>query len=338
MYRLVRGFALVGLLGHYCLQAGLAQVNASSGDQSSATLRISTNLVLVNVVALNTATAVPDGTLNRGDFALFDNKRPVQIKTFDAGSAAQPLAVWFLVQCTMPDWDANGSTPFRERVSQFAPELKDPMGRDKFGVAHWCDDGTSNLDLSPTSDADAAIHQLELVLKTPVPAASHNRSGELALQDALQKIVEATRTQDPEYVPAVIFLYDDFSAMPRAEADHFVDELLSSTVTVYGLRDSRSPQVPTLRWLGGEQGSIANYIATQTGGSYLAAEPPQFADGLRKILAELHSRYELGFSPQVLDGKRHKLRVALTGGAGQRSKTIRLRFRSGYMAVSSPAK
>lgn len=332
----LRGSVLICLLCIVCRQSALTQTESSVGDKAAPTLRITTNLVLVNVVALNTATRVPIGTLNRGDFALFDNGHPAQIKTFDAGSAAQPLAVWFLVQCTMPGWDENGSGLFRKHLSQFELEVKDPRGRDKFGVAHWCDDGTSNLDLSPSKDAPSAIHQLEVVLNTPVATASHSRSGELALQAVLHKIVEATSTQDPQYVPAVIFLYDDYSAMPKAEADHFVDELLSSTVTVYGLRDVRSPQVASATWLGGEQGSIAKYIANQTGGSYLAADPLQFADGLRSILAQLHSRYELGLSPQVLDGKRHKLRVVLSGAARKQANTIDLRFRSGYMAVRSP--
>jgi hypothetical protein len=333
---LLRRSALICLLCIFCRQNGITQTQSSIGDKAAPTFRIATNLVLVNVVALNTATRAPIGTLRREDFVLFDNDHQVQIKTFDAGSAAQPLAVWFLVQCTMPGWDENGSGTFRGRLSQFEREVKDPNGRDEFGVAHWCDDGTSNLDLSPSKDAPSAIHQLELVLNTPVRTASHSRKGELALQAVLHKIVEATGTQYPQHVPAVIFLYDDYSAMPKAEADHFVDELLSSTVTVYGLRDARSPQVASTRWLGGEQSSIAKYIATQTGGSYLAVDPPQFAEGLRTILAELHSRYELGLSPQVFDGKRHKLRVALSGAARKQSSTIGLRFRSGYMAVSSP--
>src|SRR5262249_16822067 len=153
------------------------------------------------------------------------------------------------------------------------------------------------------------------VLSFPVAVDSHDRPGELALQAALQKIVDATHSQAPERIPAVIFLYGDYSAMPKGEADQFVNQLLSSSITVYGLRDRRAPKVRMVEWLGGEKGAIATYIATQTGGSYLSVGPGQYADGLEQILAELHTRYELGFTPQVLDGKRHNLRVALSGAA-----------------------
>ena len=305
-------------------------------SESDSTFRISTNLVVVNVVAIEGATSALKSTLTRDDFELFDNKRRVPIRTFDAGSAVRPLNIWFLVQCTMPGWEDKGSGLFQGQINQFKSVLADKNGADTFGVAHWCDDGTSELDLSPTKDVDSIFHQLEGVLSVSVEPESHTRSGELALQAALEKIVQATRSRAPDRIPVVVFLYDDYSAMPKAEADHFVDQLLSSSVTVFGLRDDRSPHVITAGWIGGEQASIATYIATQTGGSYLSVGADQYADGLQRILSELHARYELGFTPGVLDGKRHNLQVRLSSAARKKQPSIRLKYRSGYIASSSP--
>ncbi len=232
----------------------------------------------------------------------------------------------------MTGWDNQGSGPFRERIDDFRSVLGSSTGSDTFGVAHWCDDGTSDLDLFPTKDPDLTLHTLQQVLIITTTVNSHDRTGELALQAALQKIIHATQAQVPERIPAVIFLYDDYSAMPRGEADQFVDQLLSSAITVYGLRDSGSPKIRMVGWLGGEKPAIATYIATQTGGSYLSVGAAQYADGLGRILNELHARYELGFTPQVLDGKRHSLRVTLSGEARKKHPSTKLTYRSGYVA------
>jgi hypothetical protein len=114
--------------------------------------------------------------------------------------------------------------------------------------------------------------------------------------------------------------------MPRAEADHFIGELLETSAVAYGLRDRRSPRI----WSLGEQGAIANYIATQTGGEYLRVTPATYAKGLEEILRQLHGRYQLGFKPEALDGKQHQLRVELSDAAKKRHK-LRLRHRLAYV-------
>lgn len=42
---------------------------------------------------------------------------------------------------------------------------------------------------------------------------------------------------------------------------------------------------------------------------------------------QLHYRYELGFIPPAIDGKRHELRVELTKAATGKHKGVRLRYR-----------
>jgi hypothetical protein len=318
-----------------------AQQAPSTASSPEATIHASTNLVLVDVIALKGAGQRPDATLRREDFQIFDNRHEIPIKTFDSGAATRPLALWFVVQCTMKDWDREGSALFHGRTDLLKPALRHVNQGDTVAVAHWCDDGTSKLDVipaagpasSPATNIDEALAGIEQVLATTVDPPSHDRPGELALQKTLQLIVDSTHSLPHETVPVVIFLYGDYSAMPRAEADHFIDELLGTSAIAFGLRDSQSPRIHSL-W--GEQGAIANYIATQTGGEYLTVAPDTYAAGLEQILDQLHFRYELGFRPETLDGKRHKLLVKLTPSAASAHKELHLRHRAAYIAVPTP--
>lgn len=122
------------------------------------------------------------------------------------------------------------------------------------------------------------------------------------------------------------------SGMPKAEANRIVDGLLETSAVVFGLRDRESPH---LWFLPGEQKEVAHYIAAQTGGRYLDVSSDRYAAGLKQIIDEMHLRYELAFKPEPLDGKRHKLRVALTGAAKRTHKRTRLRYRAAYVATAS---
>ena len=299
-------------------------------QESQITFHSSSNLVLVDVIARNAKNGLPDKTLTRDDFEIFDNGRPVSIKTFDNGAqfTTRPLALWFVVQCYMSDVVTEGSGLFRGEISLFEPALKYLDPEDTVAVAHWCDDGESKLDLLPTRNFGHVPTVLEEVLERSIQADDHDRTGELALQKTLQLIVDATQSSHPEPLPVVIFLYGDHSGMPRSEANHFVDELLETSATVYGLKDRRSPGI----WfLPGEQKEVAHYIANQTGGEYLEVMPETYAKGLEDILQQLHFRYELGFLPENLDGKRHKLIVKLADLVKNQHKGVRLRYRAGYV-------
>jgi hypothetical protein len=300
-----------------------------SSQSPETTFRSSSSLALVQVVALKHG--LPDKTLQRDDFQVFDNGQLVSIKTFDSGAqfSTRPLALWLVVQCNMQGWERKGSGLFAGQINLFKPALQDLDKQDTVAVAHWCDNGQAKLDLLPTRNIEEATTRLEQVL-APMPSPNdHARTGELALEKTLQLVIDATRSLVSEPLPVLIFLYGDYSGMPRAEADHFIDELLETSAVAYGLRDRRSPRI----WLLGEQGAVANYIATETGGEYLRVTPDTYATGLREILQQLHGRYELGFKPETLDGKRHKLNVKLADAAKNQHQEVRLRYRLAYVPI-----
>ncbi len=312
-------------------QAGTA---TSSAHSAEATFRSTTNLVVLDVTALDPATGLPETHFTQRDFEVFDNGKLVSIRTFDAGLQSRPLALWFVVQCRMQGWETQGSALFSGQAHSFLVPLQHLNKTDRVGVAHWCDDGQSRIDLTPSANAGQAVQSLEYALASVEQIDSHGRSGELALQRALQRIIEATGALPGQPIPVIVFLYGDFSGMPKSEANHFVGALLSTTAIVL-ICDVRSPRMKELALLGGEQGSVANYLATQTGGQYFRVSNDQYGTVLDRILNELHSRYELGFQPGTLDGKRHRLRVKLVEAGQIRRKGVRLRYRSGYVSVPS---
>ncbi len=323
-------FAGVFLLALLPAVAQEAPSVAHSSQSPQATFHSSSNLVLVPVVALKNG--LPDKTLKLNDFQVFDDGRPIPIKTFDSAAqfSTRPLVLWFVVQCNMQRWEREGSGLFAGQINLFKPALKSVDNQDAVAVAHWCDDGQSELDLLPTPNVNKATTVLGQVLTPVFSPKGHGRTGELALQKTLQLIIDATRSLVQEPVPVLIFLYGDYSAMPRSEADHFIDGLLETSAVAYGLKDRRSPDI----WSLGEQGSVAKYIATETGGQYFRVTPDTYASGLEEILQQLHSRYELGFKPEILDGKRHKLSVTLGDAAKTQHPGVRLRYRLAYVPIS----
>ena len=297
----------------------------------------SSNLVLVPVIALNASNGLPDKTLKRDDFQVFDNGHAVSITTFDSGAqlATRPLALWFVVLCNMQGYEKQGSGLFAGQIGLFRPVLKYVDKQDTVAVAHWCDDGQSKLDLLPTKSAEEAVTVLEQVL-APVPdTKDHDRTGELALQKTLQLVIDATRSSKPQPLPVVIFLYGDHSGMPRSEVNHFIDDLLETSAIAFGVRDRRSPNVG---FLIDEQKEVARYIAAQTGGQYFDATPETYGTAFGEILQQLHFRYELGFKPETLDGKRHKLRVELVDAVKNQHKGVRLRSRAAYVPIRVPSR
>lgn len=61
-------------------------------------------------------------------------------------------------------------------------------------------------------------------------------------------------------------------------------------------------------------------MAKQTGGLYFTVTPSEYERTLDTILMQLHFRYELGFIPPAIDGKRHELKVELTKTAAKKHK------------------
>lgn len=297
-----------------------------------ATIRVNSSLVLVDVITQDTRTAMPVVGLKKEDFLVFDNETRMAIESLDVGAqyATRPIALWLAVICNEKDWDENGSGFMRGKEQLLRPALGHLDKNDTLGVAHWCDDRTQAIDSSPTKDVDSALAALvSLSQETPKPWGT--RKGELALQEMLRLILKNAHLSNPEPLPVIVFLYGDASAMERHEADNLLRDLLETSAIVFGINDGAVPANPVLFEGELSQSRVAHFLAVKTGGQFFSVEPKMFATALDAILVQVHFRYVLGFQPQSLDGKVHRLRVDLTDSAKQKYSSAHLAFRPAYI-------
>jgi len=321
------------MICYFTLACGtiLAQQADPSGQTSI--IRAQSSLVLVDVIVQDPKNGLPVRDFHRQDFRMFDNRHEVPITTFDAGSGARPVIVWLTAICN-EQGKTGGSAYYAGNEALFRPALNRLEKNDRIGVAHWCDDGVTRLDLAPTDDRDTPIRILAEVVRPISFKAGTSQTdavGEVAFRRMIRMIIEDAQRRNPQPLPVIVCLDGDHTGQPIGELNELVDDFLETTGIVFGIKDSRYPIVLPLL---GEQAQILHYMARHTGGQYLTASPATYGAALESILMQLHSRYEIGFIPPAIDGKRHTLRVELTKEAREKQKAVLLRFRPEYIPMA----
>src|SRR5215469_1280235 len=311
-------------------------VSAQQSPIPVPTIRVQSSLVLVDLITQDRKTGLPIRDFKKENFRVFDNGHKVPITTFDAGAQydTRAITLWLVVICNERGLPTLGaSAEFLGQESLFRPALDSLEISDRVGVAHWCDNGDSELDLLPTQDRDQALHELAEALKPILfegGTSQSDEAGEQAFRKLIRLIIRDAYRRNPKPLPVIVFLHGDHTGQPRRELDQLVDDFLETSGIVFGIRDYRSPQ---LHFIIGEQAKIMHFMAKHTGGQYFSAPPSKYEGALDTILMQLHFRYELGFIPPAIDGKRHKLRVELTKEAKAEHKGQRLRYRPEYIPV-----
>ena len=300
-------------------------------------MRVQSSLVLVDVISQDPQSGLPVRDFNKQDFRVLDNHHQVRISTFDTGAQhdTRPIALWLVVICNesgLPKFGA--SAEFRGQESLFRPALNRLEAHDRVGVAHWCDNGESRLDLLPSEDRDCAIRVLAETLE-PIAfeggTSSSDEAGEQEFRKLIRAIIRDAYHTNPKPLPVIVFLHGDHTGQPHGELNQLIDDFLETSGIVFGINDNRAPP---LHFLIGEQARIMHYMAKHTGGQYSSATASGYAAALEAILMQLHFRYELGFVPAAIDGKRHQLRVELRKEAKAKHKGVRLRYRPEYIPVA----
>jgi len=328
-----------------CYGATLACRSVASqqapGPTQTPIIRAQSSLVLVDVISQDPKNGLPVRDFKKEDFRLFENRHEVRIDTFDAGAQydARPITLWLVVICNESGLPKLGaSAEFLGQESLFRPALEHLEHNDRVGVAHWCDNGDSQLDLLPTEDRDNAIRQLAETLR-PIPfeggTSASDEAGEQAFRKLIRLIIRDAYRRNPKPLPVIVFLHGDHTGQPHGELNKLVDDFLETSGIVFGIRDYGSPN---LHFIIGEQAKIMHYMAERTGGQYFSVPPSEYKRALDTILMQLHFRYELGFIPSTIDGKRHELKVELTKEAKKEHKGVRLKFRPEYIPVPEEPK
>jgi hypothetical protein len=329
----VRGVSSICFLAA-CTRFSIAQQNLAYPQ--TPTFRVQSSLVLVDVISQDLKSGLPIRDFKKEDFRLFDNRHEVRISTFDAGAHydTRPITLWLIVICNESGLPKLGaSAEFLGQESLFRSALDHLETYDRIGVAHWCDNGDSHLDLRPTEDHDKAIQELGETLK-PIPfeggTSASDEAGEQAFRKVIRLIIRDAYQNNPKPLPVIVFLHGDHTGQPHRQLSELVDDFLETSGIVFGIRDDRSPN---LHFLIGEQAKIMHYMAKHTGGEYFSVPPSEYGKTLQTILMQLHFRYELGFIPSAIDGRRHELRVELTKSAKAEHKGLRLKYRPEYIPV-----
>jgi hypothetical protein len=337
---LARTSAVVAL----ALAAFISLASSQTPTEQIPALRIETQLVLIDVVAeikeksLHTRALLTD--LTEQDFRIFDNGHEMPIRSFDTGAhhETRPIALWLIVQCNLgmpPEW-ASGF--LRGKTTVLRPALDGLRKDDSVGVAHWCDDGTASLDLPAGHDPDAALATIDRLINAP-PIEGRDRAGELAMQRMIRMILDNAHQAMPHRLPIFLFLYGDHSGTFVDEANRIIEDVLETSGIVFGMSDNSYHAGPEEMFRNGKVFSLVHHYGQETGGQYYSTiDPKLFSAALDYILLQLHLRYTVGFTPLVVDGKRHTLKVEITKKAQKRFPGTELRFREEYVPVPAGGK
>jgi hypothetical protein len=285
----------------------------------------------VDVIVRDRHANAPIVELGSEDFEVLEGRTRVPVISLRRGSdrKVRRLAVWLILQCNSA---ARGSAFMKGHEQQFMTELQKLREHDAVGVAQWCDNGRFSIDLPLTLDREAPLLAIREVLESRVEKGGA-APREHPLYSVVVGVLDLTQRAEDDALPVLIFLYNDQSALPNAEAEKLVERLLSAEAMVYDINNGvvemqRSPG------LGEEvRRYVVNFLSEQTGGAALSTSRGRYGEQLQRILEEVYGRYEIGIARGDLDGKRHIVEVKLTDEARKKHRSVELRTASGYMAT-----
>ncbi len=267
------------------------------------TIKVSTDNVAVYVTVTDSdKRLVPD--LVQEDFEILDNVKPVKITVFEN----KPVPITTVVMI-----DTSGSITaslgfVKEGAEQFLLRL---LPDDMAQVGEFSD----KIKFHPGNfigDRDRLIYLLKHELDFGYPT---------RLYDAVDESIERLLPVDGRKVVLVFTDGDDTAS--KLGVGKVMDKAREKDVMVYavGLQTE---------YFNGQQRVRSSpdrglkRLAEDTGGGYFELKKTaELGETFTRVAQELHSQYVLGFSPETLDGKIHKLevRVKKAGMSARARKT-----------------
>ena len=313
-----------------CAIAGVWALLSAQEPQQQPTFRSGASTVAVYAtVTDNSGRLVPN--LTKDDFEVYDNGKLQPLTLFEAET--QPITIAIML-------DRSGSMKenfglVNAGAEEFVRKLL-PIDKARIGTF------ATTIHLDPedfTSDKNTLIGILRSDLQTEGPTPLWN-----AANKAMAALTDQTGRK-------VVLLFTDGVDSPgnfktnNVSVMDVVERATREDMMVYAIGlESRLPygrrQSPMAGGFGGGFGGQSGggmtqrpdpglpKIAEETGGGYFELTR---VDDLRATFArvadELHQQYALGFEPQKLDGKVHKLEVKL------KTKGMKARARQNYLAA-----
>ena len=275
-------------------------------------IKVSTNSVPVYVTVMDgTKHLVPD--LTQDDFEILDNGKLQTINVFE--NKPTPITVTVMI-------DTSGSMTLavdfvKDGAEQFLLRL---LPGDQAQVGEFND----KIRFHPGTfieDRDRLVYLLKNELDFGYPT---------RLWDAVDESVDRLQAMDGRRV-VLVFTDGDDSAS-KIGLSHVMDHARADDVMVYaiGLVNEYFNGQQRVR---SQPDRGLKKLAEDTGGGYFELKrTADLGETFTRVAEELHSQYVLGFSPETMDGKVHKLdvRVKRTG--------MIARARKSYVAATPDAK
>ena len=299
MTRVVRVLAAMGVL-----MTGLTVLAAAPAPQQGATFKSGTRTVpLYLTVTDSTGRLVPD--LQRDEFEILDNGVPTPTTLFV--NEIQKITVVVML-------DTSGSMTFqldnlKEGAEQFMLRL---LPGDKARVGSFSD----KIIITPpmfSENRDELIRSVRNDIQFGNPT---------ALWDATWRSMDAMEGLDGRRV--VLLFTDGDDNFSKKSLKDCQQRALNEEFMIYGIGLRGTPGGGITQ----KPDSGLRKIAEETGGGYFELKgTADMNSTFTRVANELHSQYVLGFSPEKLDGKIHKIEVRV------KQPGLTARTRKSYVAT-----
>jgi hypothetical protein len=306
------------------LVSASANANHTPNPGQAPKIRSTVSLVLVDALVADKKTGTPIEDLAQGDFQLRDNGKPVELTRFNRGKdhTLRQVQVWFVLLCNeelhfpmgvrrgteiiaTQNW---GASFLAGKTAELLPALAHLNDDEAIGVAHWCDNGESEIDLAPTLERASVLQSIEQIARKKPVQQNHGPAGPSG--ELTRRINDVARTGFPEPLPALIFIggrQGEDAGGPSADP-------------WFGLIEESSMDFG----LAGE--SLSGSADSSQNGDHTS----DYVKRLGIYFDSLHRRYELGFVPVKQGNELHHLGLTLTKAVRERYPNAVLRYRELY--------
>lgn len=290
--------------------AGILSLSAAPGDpapgQQQPTFKSGTRTVPVYATVFDAEGRLVPG-LVEADFEIYDNGKKQAVTIFDNKPIPFSAALTLDSSISM---EMNLSF-MQEAAVQFVIRLA-PDDRCVVGFFN------SKIQFSPglTNDRDGLISYIRNDM---------SRGNSTRLWDAMDAAMGELADVAGRRVVVVLTDGDDLGASSRSNND-VLERAQREDVMIYTV-GIESYYHNGERWTLSRPGGAFKRLASETGGGFFELKKSaELNSTFTRVIQELHSQYVLGFSPQVLDGKSHKIEVRLT------KPGMKARARASYIA------
>ncbi len=303
--------------------------NGFNQNPADETLKLSTDLVVLDAQVLSKKTGAPVGSLKKAEFTLYEDGIKQEITHFSQDRL--PLSLLILVDTSGSVWDVMKD--MQDKTAQSLERLKETDE-----VAVMATASRTEVVQNFSTDRKLIAEKIQGIDKT-----SMGRDGILLHEALFQAAKHMNNAANPVSRRVVIVVTDNLSTQKIGQGHsekEALNELYESGSVVCGLNISSFNETilkfdpffyavkPFLF-----RGDIKTY-ADKTGGLVLRSSKEELSDKLSAIIDHLRTRYAIGYvsTNTKQDGKFRKIKLQLAAEIEKREGKTAIITRKGYYA------